>query len=35
GHCTYANESLFFSFRRKTHRKELDYGRQIAAIVVT
>lgn len=33
--CTYADESLFFSFRRKTHRKELDYGRQIAAIVVT
>jgi YfiH family protein len=33
--CTYANESLFFSFRRTTHRLEPDYGRQISAIVVT
>jgi YfiH family protein len=33
--CTYRNESLFFSFRRSQHRKEADYGRQIAAIVVT
>jgi polyphenol oxidase len=33
--CTYANESLFFSFRRSTHRSEPDYGRQISAIVVT
>lgn len=33
--CTYANESLFFSFRRTTHRTEPDYGRQISAIVVT
>ncbi len=33
--CTYENESLFFSFRRSQHRKETDYGRQIAAIVVT
>ena len=33
--CTYANESLFFSFRRATHRKEVDYGRQISAIVLT
>jgi YfiH family protein len=33
--CTYQSESLFFSFRRKTHRHESDYGRQIAAIVVT
>lgn len=32
--CTYANESLFFSFRRATHRKEPDYGRQISAIVL-
>lgn len=32
--CTYANESLFFSFRRSQHRKEADYGRQISAIVV-
>lgn len=33
-HCTYKNESLFFSFRRTTHRSEPDYGRQISAIVV-
>jgi len=33
--CTYENESIFFSFRRSQHRKEADYGRQIAAIVVT
>jgi len=32
--CTYENESLFFSFRRSTHRNEGDYGRQISAIVV-
>lgn len=32
--CTYANESLFFSFRRATHRGEGDYGRQVSAIVV-
>lgn len=33
-HCTYENESLFFSFRRSTHRCEPDYGRQISAILV-
>jgi polyphenol oxidase len=33
--CTYENESKFFSFRRTTHRKEPDYGRQISAIMVT
>jgi YfiH family protein len=32
--CTYENESMFFSFRRATHRKSPDYGRQISAIVV-
>ncbi|MBS0232887.1 MAG: peptidoglycan editing factor PgeF [Proteobacteria bacterium] len=32
--CTYENESLFFSYRRKIHRGEPDYGRQISAIVV-
>jgi len=32
--CTYANESEYFSFRRTTHRKEADYGRQISAILV-
>jgi YfiH family protein len=34
-HCTYENESLFFSYRRSRHRSEPDYGRQISAIVVT
>jgi YfiH family protein len=32
--CTMENESLFFSYRRKTRLKEPDYGRQISAIVV-
>lgn len=32
---TYSNEELFFSYRRKTHREELDYGRQISAIVIS
>lgn len=32
--CTYENESFFYSFRRTTHRKEADYGRQISAIVL-
>jgi YfiH family protein len=32
GHCTYADEGRFFSFRRATHRGERDYGRLIAAI---
>lgn len=32
--CTHADESLFFSYRRTTQRKEPDYGRQISAIVV-
>jgi YfiH family protein len=33
--CTYADEELFFSYRRSTHRKEADYGRQISAIMIT
>ena len=33
--CSYENESLFFSYRRATLRKEPDYGRQISAIVLT
>lgn len=32
--CTYGEEELFFSYRRTTHRKEPDYGRQISAIVL-
>jgi YfiH family protein len=34
GRCTYAEEELFYSYRRATHRKEPDYGRQISAIVL-
>ena len=34
GLCTYQNESLFFSYRRSVHRAEVDYGRQISAIVI-
>lgn len=33
--CTYADEQRFFSYRRTTHRKEPDYGRQLSAIVLT
>lgn len=33
-HCTYSDESRFFSYRRATHRQEADYGRLIAAIVL-
>lgn len=31
---TYADAKRFYSFRRTTHRKEPDYGRQISAIVL-
>lgn len=31
-HCTYYDESRFFSYRRSVHQKEADYGRLIAAI---
>jgi YfiH family protein len=31
---TYADETRFFSYRRTTHRREPDYGRQIAAIAL-
>lgn len=34
GHCTYAEEDNFFSYRRATHRNEPDYGRQISAISI-
>ena len=34
GRCTYAEEELFFSYRRSTHRGEPDYGRLISAIVL-
>ncbi len=32
--CTYAEEALFYSYRRATHRGEADYGRHISAIVL-
>jgi polyphenol oxidase len=31
--CTYADSEGHFSFRRNTHEKQTDYGRQISAIV--
>ena len=34
GHCTYADEPAFFSYRRTTHRGEPDYGRQMSAIML-
>lgn len=34
GRCTYAEEDLFYSYRRGTHRGEPDYGRQVSAIVL-
>lgn len=34
GHCTYADEDRFYSYRRTTHRNEPDYGRQISAIML-
>lgn len=34
GQCTHGAESIFFSYRRTTQRREPDYGRQISAIVV-
>jgi YfiH family protein len=32
--CTYAEEELFYSYRRATHRSEADYGRHVSAIVL-
>jgi len=31
---TYAEADRFFSFRRATHRREADYGRQLSAIAI-
>ena len=31
---TYADEARFYSYRRCTHRKELDYGRLVSAIAL-
>jgi YfiH family protein len=33
--CTFGDEERFFSYRRTTHRKEKDYGRQISAIALS
>ncbi len=33
--CTYADSDRFFSYRRMTHRREADYGRQISAIALS
>ena len=35
GACTYAEERLFYSFRRATHRAEPDYGRHVNAIAIS
>jgi polyphenol oxidase len=34
GLCTYADPSLFYSYRRATHRAENDYGRHVNAIAI-
>lgn len=34
GFCTFSDEQRFYSYRRTTHRREKDYGRQISAIVL-
>ena len=34
GQCTYEHEDQFFSYRRTTHRKEADYGRQLSVITL-
>jgi len=34
GRCTYREEADFFSYRRTTHRKERDYGRQLSTIAL-
>lgn len=34
GHCTYSDPDRFFSYRRSTHLREVDYGRLISAIAL-
>jgi polyphenol oxidase len=34
GHCTYADEAQFFSYRRSIHMRQADYGRHINAIAL-
>jgi polyphenol oxidase len=33
--CTYSHPERFFSYRRMTHLGQMDYGRQISALVLT
>ena len=33
-HCTFSDAERFFSYRRTTHAKEVDYGRLISAITL-
>jgi copper oxidase (laccase) domain-containing protein len=35
GICTYYDETRLYSYRRSQHHGEVDYGRQISAIVLT
>jgi polyphenol oxidase len=35
GRCTYEEQENFYSWRRTTHRKERDYGRQLSAILLS
>jgi len=35
GRCTYGDATLFYSYRRMTHRREADYGRHLSAIALT
>lgn len=34
GHCTYSDETRFYSYRRSCHRDEPDYGRLVAALAL-
>lgn len=34
GRCTYADREEFFSYRRATHNRESDYGRNMSAIML-
>ena len=35
GLCTYSDPQRFYSYRRTTHKAEVDYGRLVSAIVLT
>ena len=34
GHCTYSDPDRFYSYRRATHQKQVDYGRLISTIAL-